>query len=81
MDYHANVEFFSVQVEGKISLEKFVLRWLICLTVIQLGEETRLCNLDIQAQDPTTPIEDINVVVAPWKKRINIGRFGRHEER
>ena len=81
MDYDANVEFPPVQVHRKITFEKFVLRWSICLAVIELGEETRLGDLSIQPQDPTTPIEDIGVVIASWEKGINSRRFGRHEER
>ena len=75
MDYHANIVPLSVRVERKISLQKFMLRCSICLAVIELIEETRIGDLNIQAQDPTTPIEDINIVVGSWKKGMNVGRF------
>jgi hypothetical protein len=81
MDYHANVEFPPVQEQRKIGFEKFVHRWSICLAVIEPSEETHLGGLDIQPQDPTTPIEDINVVITSWEKGINCRRLGRHEER
>jgi hypothetical protein len=28
------------------------------------------------AQNPATPIEDISIINASWKKGINFGRFG-----
>ena len=68
MDYDMNVVFLSVQVKGQISLEKFMLWCSICLAVIEPSEKTRIGDLDIQAQDPTTPIEDIDIVIASWKK-------------
>jgi len=80
MDYDVNVVFLSIQVKCKKSPEKFVLGCSVCLAVIEPSEKTRIGNLDVQAQDPTTPIEDIDIVIASWKKGINVGRFGRHEE-
>ena len=80
MDYDVNVVCLSVQVQRKIGLEKFVLWCFICLAVIELCEKTRIGNLDVQAKDPTTPIEDIDIVIASWKKGMNVGRFGGHEE-
>jgi len=76
MDYHTHVEFPPVQAQRKISLEKFVLRCSFCLAVIEPSEETCIGDLDIQTQDPTTPVEYINVVIASWKKGINSGRLG-----
>ena len=75
MDYDANIKFPPVQGHCKITFEKFVLRWSICLAGIELGEETHLGDLSIQPQDPTTP------VIASWEKGINSRRFGRHEKR
>jgi hypothetical protein len=80
VDYHANVEFRSLRGQRKTSLEKLVLRCSFHFAVVELREETLIGDLNIRAQDPTTPIEDINVVIASWKKRINLGRLGRHEE-
>ena len=81
MDDHANIEFLPVQVQCEISLEKFVLRCSFCLAVIEPSEETGIGDLDIQAQNPTTPIEDIHVVIASREKGIDFGMLGRHEER
>jgi hypothetical protein len=78
--YDVNVICLSVQVKLEISLQKFVLWCSICLAVIEPSEKTRIGDLDIQAQDPTTPIEDINIVIASWKKGLNVRTFGQHEE-
>ena len=80
MDYDVNVICLAVQVKRKIGLKKFVLWCFICLAVIKLCEKTHIGNLDVQAKDPTTPIEDIDIVIALWKKGINVGRFGGHGE-
>jgi hypothetical protein len=62
-------------VKHKINFEKFVLQWL------ELSEDTCIGNLDIQAQDPTTSIEDVNIVIVSCKNKIKYWRFGQHKER
>jgi hypothetical protein len=49
MDYYVHFKFRSVPEEREISLEKFVLRWSICLAVVEPSEETPASDLDIQA--------------------------------
>jgi hypothetical protein len=65
-----------------MSLEKFVLRCSVHFAVIEPREQTRIGDLNIEAQNPTTPIKDINIVISSWEKRINLGRLaiGQHEE-
>ena len=68
MDNYVNLVFLSIQVEGKKPLEKFVLGWFICLAVIELIEKTHIGNLDILAQNPAAPVEDVDVIICLRKQ-------------
>ena len=82
VDHHANVEFRPLRGQREMSLEEFVLRCSVHFAVIEPREQTRIGDLNIEAQNPTTPIKDINIVISSWEKRINLGRLaiGQHEE-